>query len=449
MSEREHHAAAVELLRDRLTSGRLLPVRRALHALNPAEIADLLESLPTRHRKLVWEMVRADDDGEVLLHLNDNVRHELMRQMDVKELVAAARELDTDDLADFIEHLPDIVTQQILKSLNERDRARLEAVLAHEPDSAGGLMNTDTVTVRADVTLDVVLRYLRLRGALPSHTDALFVVDRYGHYLGALPLSTLLTQDGDDTVASVMAPSPEPIPAGWSETRVAQRFEHADLVSAPVVDERNQLIGRITIDDVVDVIRRESEQKLLSLAGLSQDEDIFAPVRGAAGRRAIWLGINLLTAFLASSVIELFHDSIAKVVALAVLMPIVASMGGIGGSQTLTLMVRGLALGQIGHGNTRFLLRKELAVAALNGVLWALVVGLVAWWWFDSAMLALAVGMALLINQTVAALAGIFVPLTLKRFGVDPALAGSVILTTFTDVCGFFSLLALGTLLLV
>ena len=448
MSERDHHTAAVELLRDRLTSGRLLPVRRALHALNPAEIATLLESLPTRHRKLVWDMVSADDDGEVLLHLGDTVRAELMRQMDVKELVAAASDLDIDDLADFIEHLPETVTQQVVKALDANDRARLESVLAHEPDSAGGLMNTDTVTIRADVTLDVVQRYLRLRGSLPTHTDALFVVDRYGHYLGALPLATLLTRDAGETVATVMTPSPEAIPAGWSDSHVAQRFAHADLVSAPVVDDKNQLIGRITIDDVVDVIRHESEQKLMSLAGLAHDEDIFAPVRGAASRRAVWLGINLLTAFLASSVVDLFQNSISQVVALAVLMPGVASMGGIGGSQTLTLMVRGLALGQIGYGNTRFLLRKELAVAAINGLLWALVVGIVAWLWFDNGMLALVVGMAMMINQTVAALAGIFVPLTLKKMGVDPALAGGVILTTFTDVCGFFCLLALGTLLL-
>ena len=282
MTERNEQAAAIELLRDRLTSGRLLPVRRALHALNPAEIADLLESLPPRHRKLVWDMVSADDDGEVLLHLNDKVRAELMRQMDVKELVAAASELEIDDLADFIEHLPETVTQQILKALGDADRARLEAVLAYEPDTAGGLMNTDTVTIRANVTLDVVLRYLRRRDALPSHTDALFVVDRYGHYLGALPLATLLTQDGDAAVATVMATHPEAIPASWPETRVAQRFEHADLVSAPVIDGHNRLVGRITVDDVVDVIRRESEQKLMSLAGLSEDEDIFAPARGDA-----------------------------------------------------------------------------------------------------------------------------------------------------------------------
>ncbi|WP_028079728.1 magnesium transporter [Solimonas soli] len=448
MAEREHAAAAVNLLRERLASGRLLPARRALHALNPSEIADLLESLPPRQRAIVWNMVSPEDDGEVLLHLGEDVRDELIKQMDVNELVAAAEELDIDDLADFIEHLPETVTQQVLKALDADDRARLESVLAYEPDTAGGLMNTDTVTVRPDVTLDVVQRYLRLRGELPSHTDALFVVDRYAHYLGALPLAAILTRAPDELVSGVMERDRETMPATMKEEQVAQRFEHADLVSAPVLDERNRLIGRITIDDVVDVIRRESEHKLMSMAGLDEDEDIFAPVRGAAKRRAIWLGINLLTAFLASSVVDLFEGSISKVVALAVLMPVVASMGGIGGSQTLTLMIRGLALGQIGWHNWQPLLRKELAVAAVNGVLWALVVGTTAWIWFHSPLLALVVGMAIVINQTIAALAGIFVPLTLKKFGVDPALAGSVILTTFTDVCGFFSLLSLGTLIL-
>ncbi|HET8880729.1 MAG TPA: magnesium transporter [Solimonas sp.] len=448
MAEREQSSGAVALLRERLASGRLLPVRRALHALNPAEIASLLESLPPRQRKVVWDMVSPEDDGEVLLHLGDDVRTELMRQMDVHELVAAAEELDIDDLADFVEHLPETVTQQVLKALDADDRARLEAVLAYEPDTAGGLMNTDTVTVRPDVTLDVVQRYLRLRGELPTHTDALFVVDRYRHYLGALPLDRILTRSADELVSNVMTREREVLNASLAEERVAQQFEDADLVSAAVVDDKNLLVGRITIDDVVDVIRRDAEHKLMSLAGLDQDEDIFAPVRGAARRRAVWLGINLLTAFFASSVVDLFQGSISKVVALAVLMPVVASMGGIGGSQTLTLMIRSLALGQIGAHNWRFLMRKELAVAAINGVIWAVVVGTIAWLWFHSPLLALVVGMAIVINQTVAALAGIFVPLTLHKFGVDPALAGSVILTTFTDVCGFFSLLALGTLIL-
>lgn len=448
MAERAGNSDAVERLRERLTGGRLLSVRRALHALNPAELASLLESLPPRHRRLVWNMVERDDEGEVLLHLGEEVRAGLMREMDVKELVAAAGDLDIDDLADLIEHLPESVTQQVVKALDTQDRARLERVLAYEADSAGGLMNTDAVTVRGDVTLDVVQRYLRLRGELPPHTDALFVVDRQGHYRGVLTLERVLTRDAETLVSAVMDEERTALPATLAAERVAQHFEDADLLSAAVIDEQGLLLGRITVDDVLDVIRKDAERKLMSLAGLTEDEDIFAPVRGATRRRAIWLGINLLTAFLASSVVDLFQGTISQVVALAVLMPIVASMGGIGGSQTLTLMIRGLALGQIGSGNTRFLLRKELLVAAINGLLWALVVGAVALLWFKSLSLALVVGLAIVINQTIAALAGIFVPLTLKRMGIDPALAGSVILTTFTDVCGFFSLLALGTLIL-
>ncbi len=448
MAEREEHSAAAELLRDRLTGGRLLSARRALRALNPPQTANLLESLPPRQRELVWEMVSPEAHGEVLLHVNDTVRTQLMRSMDIQELVAAADRLEIDDLADFVGDLPETVTQQILRVLDADDRAHLEAVLAHEPDSAGGLMNTDAVTVRPDVTLDVVQRYLRLRGELPAQTDALFVVDRYGHYLGSLPLALLLTRSPDEQVAAVMEQQRQPLPATLSETRVAQRFEEDDIVSAPVVDAQRILIGRVTVDDVIDVIRRDAERKLMSSAGLDEDEDIFAPVRGAARRRAVWLGINLVTAFLASAVVDLFQASISQLVALAVLMPIVASMGGIGGSQTLTLMVRSLALGQIGRGNTRFLLRKELAVAAINGLLWAAVVGAIAWLWFKNLPLAIVTGMAIVINQAVAALAGIYVPLVLKKIGVDPALAGGVVLTTFTDVCGFFSLLSLGTLIL-
>lgn len=447
-SEREQPTSALAELRQRLAGRGFLRARRTLHALNPAEIADLLESLPPRERNIVWDMVSPEDDGEVLLHLPDSIRETLMRQMDAAELVAAAEELEIDDLADFVEHLPETVTQQVLKALDTGDRSRLEQVLAHEPDTAGGLMNTDTVTVRPDVTLDVVQRYLRLRGEVPEHTDALFVVDRYGSYLGALPLDKILTRAPDALVSSIMERALEAIPAGMDEVEVARRFENADLVSAPVVDSKGVLIGRITIDDVVDIIRAEAEHNLLAMAGLKEDEDLFAPVRGAAQRRAVWLGVNLLTAFLAAAVVGRYEATITEAVALAVLMPVVASMGGIGGSQTLTLMIRSLALGQIDAGNMRFLLRKELAVAAINGLLWASVVAVVAGLWFESLALALVVGLALLINQTAAAFSGVFIPLLLKRMGVDPALAGSVILTTVTDVVGFFALLGLGTLIL-
>ncbi len=448
MSERDSNETALLRLRERLADGKLLQVKRALHALNPAEIANLLMSLPPAERYLVWEMVSAEDDGEVLLHLPDSVRAGLIRQMDTAELIKAAEELEIDDLADFLEHLPETVTQQVLKALDDDDRTRLEQVLACEPDTAGGLMNTDTVTVRPDVPLEVVQRYLRLRGELPTHTDALYVVDRYGAYLGALPLDKILTRDPDELVANVMERKIPAIPVAEPEHDVARRFEAADLVSAPVVNGKGILVGRITVDDVVDVIRAEAEHNMMSMAGLPEDEDLFAPVRAAAARRAVWLGINLLTAFAAAWVVGNFEATIGQVVALAVLMPVVASMGGIGGSQTLTLMIRSLAVGQVGAGNLRFLLRKELSVAAINGLLWALVVATIAGFWFGSGWLALVIALALVINQVVAAASGVFIPLFLKRIGVDPALAGSVVLTTVTDVVGFFALLGLGTVIL-
>ena len=436
-------------LRNALDSGRLLPVKRSLAALNPAEIADLLAALPWAERKLVWDMVDPADDGEVLLHLPEGVRGNLIRDMDTAELVAAAGELDIDDLADFVEHLPETVAQQVMLALDADDRTRLESVLAFSPDSAGGLMNTATVTVRPDVSLGVVQRYLRRRGDLPSHTDALFVVDRYGGYLGTLSLDKLLTRPEEHLVAQVMDRSREALPVTMQARDVAQRFHSSDLVSAPVVTpEDGRLVGRITIDDVVDVIRADAQHDWMSMAGLTEQEDLFAPVRPAARRRAVWLGINLVTAFAASFVVGQFEATITQIVALAVLMPVVASMGGIAGSQTLTLMIRGYALNQIGGGNTLWLLRKELLVALMNGLLWAVVVALIAYLWFDRLSLALVVGLAMLTNQAIAALVGVFVPVTLKKMGIDPALAGSVVLTTFTDVCGFFCLLGLGTLIL-
>ena len=327
-------------------------------------------------------------------------------------------------------------------------RARLEQVLAYESDSAGGLMNPDVVTVRPDVTLDVVQRYLRLRGDLPAHTDALFVVDRYGTYLGALPLDKLLTRATDALVGSVMERDLEAIPVTMSDQEVAKRFENADLVSAPVINEKGVLMGRITIDDVVDIIRAEAEHNLLAMAGLNEEEDLFAPVRTAARRRALWLGINLFTACLAARVVGMFEATISEFVALAVLMPIVASMGGITANQIVALMVRGLALGQVGGSNTAVLFRKELAVALINGVLWGATIAAVTWLWFGNPLLSLVIGLALVLNLGCAATAGVLVPLMLRRFGLDPALAGSVVVTTFTDVMGFFLFLGLGTLIL-
>ncbi len=438
----------LEMLSEALASGAAAKVRRLVHNLHPAEIGDLLESLPQDPRIILWELVDPEDRGEVLLHVNDEVRSGLIREMEPGELVAMTEGLDTDDLADLLSDLPGAVIHEVLRAMDLQNRHRLEAVLSYPEDTAGGLMNLDPVTVRADVSLDVVLRYLRLRGTIPDLTDSLMVVNRYDKYLGLLPLTTLLTNDPDMTVAEVMDREIEGIRADLPDVGVAKIFQDRDLISAPVVDESGRLLGRITIDDVVDVIRDEADHSLMSMAGLDEEDDIFAPVLPSATRRALWLGINLVTAFLASWVIGLFQGTLEKVVALAVLMPIVASMGGIAGSQTLTLVIRGLALGKIGKSNSRWLMFKELAVGSLNGLLWALVVAVIAMAWFQSTNIGLIIGAALIVNLVCAALAGFSIPMILQRFGIDPALAGTVLLTTITDVVGFMAFLGLGTLFL-
>lgn len=447
-AEKQHVQDILQVAADALESGTLRKLRAMVNDLHPAEIAHLLESMPSPQREIVWELVARENEGDVLVHVNEEVRARLIRTMDTRELVAATEGLDTDDLADLLQTLPNTVIQQVLRSMDKQNRQRLEQVLSFREDSAGGLMNTDTITVRADVTLDVVLRYLRLRGEIPALTDNLIVVNRHDRYLGVLPLTDLLTKEPDLTVAEVMNSKLEGIAAATPAREVANLFERRDLVSAPVVDENGRLLGRITIDDVVDVIRDEGEHSLMSLTGLSEDEDIFSPVLPATRRRALWLGVNLLTAFIASSVVGLFQNTINHVVALAVLMPIVASMGGIAGSQTLTLVIRGLALGQLGQANVRWLLFKEIAVAVLNGLLWAIVVAVVVVAWFENMRLGAIIAAAMVINLLCAALAGVAIPLVERRLGIDPALAGTVVLTTVTDVMGFLSFLGLATLFL-
>lgn len=431
-----------------LQSGTFHSVRSMLNGLHPAEIAHLLESLPASQRELLWELVDPELDGDVLLHVNDELRASLIRDMEAHELVAATEGMEPDDLADILSDLPDAVIREVLQSMDVQNRHRLEAVLSYPEDTAGGLMNTDTITVRPDVTLDVVLRYLRLRGSLPNITDNLFVVDRDDYYLGQLPLTTLLTQALSVAVIDVMWTGVEAIPAATQANEVAKLFEHRDLVSAPVVDKESKLLGRITIDDIVDVIRDEAEHSMMSMAGLDEQDDMFAPVIVSARHRGVWLGINLLTAILASWVIALFEETIDKVVVLAVLMPIVASMGGIAGSQTLTLVIRGIALGQIGGSNSRQLLFKELAVAILNGALWAVVVAAVVIFWFGDYQIGLVIGAAIVINLLCAAFAGATIPMLLRKLGADPALGGSVMLTTVTDVVGFMVFLGLATIFL-
>lgn len=430
-----------------LLAGRRLRVKRIVAALSSSELADLLESLPPEPRNQVWELV--DTDGEVLVHLNDEVRGSLIRSMADQELVAATSDLDLDDLADIIDDLPDQVSEQILGDMDREDRLRLERVLSYPEDSAGGLMNPDALTVRADVSLDVVLRYLRRRGELPAFLDHIFVADRDGHYLGRLSIGDLLTKNPRTKVRDVIDTKAQAVPVDMSAREVANLFEHLDWVSAPVVDDKNILLGTITIDDVVDVIRDEADHSMLSMAGLDEDDDMFAPVIASSKRRAVYLGLNLITALIASYFISIFGATIEQVVALAILMPAVASMGGIAGTQTLTLIVRGIAVGQVGPDNTRPLLNKELAVGLLNGLLWALVIAAIAILWFRDFKLAFVVGCAILANLIAGAVSGVLVPILLRRIDVDPALAGGMVLTTVTDVVGFVSILGLGTLILI
>ncbi|MDR9406860.1 MAG: magnesium transporter [Spiribacter sp.] len=431
-----------------LAGGTAPEATRMLNALHPAEIANLLESFPVPERKLLWELVDEENGGEVLLEVNDEVRSGLIRDMDDDELLAATSGMDMDDLADFVQDLPKTLTGEILRAMDNQNRQRLEAVLAYPEDSAGGLMNTDTVTVRPDVSLDVVLRYLRMRGALPELTDHLFVVSRFDHFLGILRVSDLLTHDPAGQVADLLDADAVAIAADTPAREVAKMFEDRDLISAPVLDARGRLVGRITIDDVVDVIREEAERSILTMAGLGEEEDLFAPVWSSARRRALWLGINLLTALLAAYVIGLFEATIAEIVALAVLMPVVASMGGIAGTQTLTLVTRALALGQIASRNTRRLLLKELGVGVLNGLFWAAVLAGIAIVWFGRPAIGVIIAAAMTINLAVAALTGVGIPLLLRRLGIDPALAGGVVLTTVTDVIGFVAFLGLATVFL-
>ena len=423
--------------------------RGMLNELSPSEIAHLIESLPHTERNLIWELVDSEKEGEVLIDLGEELRATLIRDMSLQELVNATEGLDLDELADFIQSLPGKVTTQVLTSLDTQRRERLESVLSYPEDSAGGLMDIDAITVRKEVTLDVVLRYLRRMEELPEHTDRLFVTTRDNLYLGTLPFASLLTNDLDLTVADVMTQDTEIIRASMVDDEVAKIFETHDLISAPVVDENMRLLGRITVDDIVDVIREEAEHSMLSMAGLSEEQDLFAPAIPSAKGRALWLGINLITAFLASWVVSNFETTLEKVVAIAVLMNVVASMGGIAGSQTLTLVVRGLALGQVSRSNRGWLINKEVLVGLLNGVIWALIIAVIAMLWFDDVNIGMVIAAATVINLLVAALTGVIIPIIMQKLNIDPAIAGNVVLTTITDIVGLFVFLGLATLFLI
>ena len=420
--------------------------RILLASLRPAEVANVLESFPPKVRGVMWGLVEEENQNLALQHLSEEVRGDFLQGMDTAQLVAAGDDLDTDDFADILQQLPQSITTQVLAALDERDRARVEAVLSYDEDSAGGLMNTDTITVRPRHALELVFRYLRLRKDLPETTDALIVVNSRDEYLGMLPFGKLLTSDPTVTVREVMDSEAPAISVDMSDTEVARLFSDQDLISAAVVDGGGKLVGRITIDDVVDVIIEDADEAVLARAGLDIDEDTFAPVRRSVRRRAIWLGINLITAFIAAAVINVFEDTIAKVVALAVLMPIVASMGGIAGTQTLTLVIRGEALGHLGSANRLWLLNREFIIAVLNGLLWATLVAITAAVAFQDTSLGLVIAAAMVITIVVAAVSGSLLPSILRSMNIDPAIAGGVVLTTITDVTGFFVFLGLASL---
>jgi magnesium transporter len=448
MEAREHTQGNLQLLREKLDSGRMRSARLMVHSLHPGEIARLLESLPLQERAVLWEMVSPDDEGDILVELSDEVRDGLIEGMQTEELIAATAGMDFDDLADLLADLPEAVTRQVLQSLDKLDHDRLQQVLAYDEDCAGGLMNIDIVTVRPDVTLEVVMRYLRAVGEMPDGTDLLFVVNRDNEYVGSLFLSRLLTHDSDTLVSSIMSTDVLPIPAHTPSTQVVWEFENRDLLSAPVVDDDYRVVGRITVDDVVDVIRDEAEHSLMSAAGLDEEDDMFAPVFKSARRRALWLGINLGTAFLAASVVDLFQTTIDKIVLLAVLMPVVPSMGGVAGTQSLVIITRAMALGQVDKTNATRILKKELAVGLLNGLGWSIVVAVFTYLWFGDWRIGGVIAAAMIINLFMAALSGFGIPLLLKQMRIDPAIAGGVVLTTVTDVVGYMTFLGLGAALL-
>lgn len=431
-----------------LNAGAFVSVRKLLLDLPASDVALLLESSPTKTRDELWQLLDADFHGDVLEELSEDVRNGIITKMVPATVVDALEEMDTDDLAETLSSLPDDVLQSILKSMDTQDRLRAEKALAYGEETAGFIMNTDTITLRPDVSVDVVLRYLRLKTELPENTDTLYVVNRQDELIGTVSLASLLIASPDITVAEIMDDEPEAVSADTSDAEVASMFERYNWLSAPVVDEDHKLVGRITIDDVVDIIREDAEHSMMSMAGLDDEEDTFAPVGQSTKRRSVWLGVNLVTALLAAAVSDLFENTLSQLAVLAILNTIVPSMGGVAGNQTLTLVIRGMALGHVTGSNSIWLVRKELAIGFFNGMIWAtLIAGVIAIWKQDY-MLGAVIAFAMMMNMVAAGLAGATLPLIMKRLKIDPALAGSVILTTITDVVGIFAFLGTATIFL-
>jgi len=437
-----------ELVESLVHKQNLVELQKKLDRLHPADVAYILEALPLEERLVLWDLVKAERDGEILLEVSDAVRETLIANMDSQELVAAAEQLDTDEIADLVQDLPQDVVAGVFQSLPVEEREQLRSAMSYPEDSVGALMDFDMVSVRDDVTLEVVLRYLRRLDELPDHTDQLFVVDRDEAIKGVLPINRLIVTDPEVLVASVMNAEFISFSPDDKAQKAAQAFERYDLVSAPVVDQKNRLAGRVTVDAVVDFIRDESEAELLGKAGLREEEDIFASVWQSAKNRWLWLAVNLCTAFFASRVIGVFEGTIEKLVALATLMPIVAGIAGNSGNQTTTLIIRALALGQVTPENARRMILKELAISLLNGLVWGGVAGLFAWWLYGNVALGAVMMGSMLLNLLVSALVGILVPMAMQRMGRDPAIGSSVLLTFTTDSMGFFIFLGLATVFL-
>ncbi|WBA08946.1 magnesium transporter [Salinivibrio kushneri] len=429
-----------------LEQGMFVRVRRMLEDMEPEDTAHLLEASPPKGRLVLWQLTDPEDQGEILDELSEDVKDGIMVRMAPDQLAAATEGMETDDVAYLLRSLPQDVSQDVLAEMDAQDRTRVQQALSYPEESAGGIMNTDVITIRDDVTVDVVLRYLRMRGELPDTTDTLYVIDPNGRLIGNLPISALLVNQPDTDIADIMDAPDEAISVTMDDGDVASLFERRNWVSAPVVDEHNHLVGRITIDDVVDIIREDAEHSMMSMAGLDDEEDTFAPAFKSARRRSIWLGINVLAALTAASVSNMFEGTLDKMAAIAVLMTIVPSMGGVAGNQTVALVIRGLAVGHIGDSNTRWLLAKEATVGMINGLVWSMIIGGVVVLWKGSLELGLIISGAMMVNLFVAGIAGVAIPTLLKKYNIDPALAGGMALTTVTDVVGLLAFLGLATL---
>ena len=443
-SEKKLGKLISDLERDQITS-----IQQTLTSLHPSEVARLLESLTPGKRKIIWQLVDQDDEGDVLKELVEDVRQNLIGEMDATELIAATQDMELDDLADLLVDLPETVTEQVITALDRQDQIRLESVMSYDEDTAGGLTNPRIISVRRGITIEVLMRYLKRLNKLPEHTNYIYIVNRNDEYLGAVKLVDLFLEDKNNPIETIMDEAVKATLADEDVKQVAMDFQNLDLISMPVIDEKNRLLGQITVDDVVDVIQDQVNSEIFNMAGLDDEDDIFAPVILSTKRRAVWLGMNLITAFIVAGAIGLFQEILQQIVILAVLMPIVASMGGVAGNQTLILVIRGIAMGKIQRSNARKLLIKESSVALLNGFTWSIVVSVLAVVLFQTTWeIGLIVGAAMLLNIFASAIAGVAIPFLLKKMGIDPALAGGVLMITLTDVLGFVTFLGLATLFL-